>query len=124
MKCPVCKSKINELDEICPNCKTNFDSYEKEKIKFREKERKTNADYLSIFSVINLIITIVGSIIIWINFSTTKIVKEYSYISGSYTETVVNWYGIAGGFVILISGFTIFFLLRTIIDIYYETIEE
>lgn len=123
MKCPVCKAKINELDEICPNCKANFDDYEKGKKQYREKERKTNADYLSIFSVINLIITIIGSIIIWINFSTTKIVKEYSYISGNYTETIINWYGIIGGIALLIVGFTIFFLLRTIIDIYYETIE-
>lgn len=28
MKCPVYREKINELDEVCPNCKTNFDEYE------------------------------------------------------------------------------------------------
>lgn len=36
MKCPVCKEKVNELDEVCPNCKTNFDEYERK----YEKNRK------------------------------------------------------------------------------------
>ena len=29
MKCPICKEPVNELDDICPNCKTNFDEYER-----------------------------------------------------------------------------------------------
>ena len=29
MKCPICKEPVNELDDICPNCKSNFDEYER-----------------------------------------------------------------------------------------------
>lgn len=31
MKCPICKENVNELNDICPNCKTNFDEYGKNK---------------------------------------------------------------------------------------------
>lgn len=43
MKCPICKREISELDEICPNCKTNFDDYEKE---MEIKKRKKNKNIL------------------------------------------------------------------------------
>lgn len=38
MKCPICKAKIDELDEICPRCKTNFDDYERENKKMEKNK--------------------------------------------------------------------------------------
>lgn len=63
MKCPICKAKIDELDEICPNCKTNFDDYEKEKrIQQRKneehKEEKNNKKTVWVAIIIGIIILI------------------------------------------------------------------
>jgi len=119
MKCPVCKSNINELDDICPKCKTNFNEYEIENRKFEEGKR-TNADCLNFIANINIVLTIISAISIWIMFSTTKVLHKGNYFTDSYTESVINWYGIFGGIGVLIVGFTLFFLLKTIADIYYE----
>lgn len=109
MRCPVCKANVNELDEICPVCKTNFEDYERAKENFKEEIKKTNADFLNIMAYINIILSIIATVIIWVNFSTIE------YRSG-YTET--NWYGVFGGIGILIAGFTLFFLLKTVVNIY------
>lgn len=103
MKCPVCKKEISELDEICPNCKTNFDDYERNKKGHTKEvyEGKVNADYLNIMAFINIILTFIGAIAICIyNISILTIITAIG---------------------ILIAGFTLFFLLRTIVDIYYNT---
>ena len=68
-------------------------------------EKFENADALNFMAVINIIISIVGAITVWSNFGTTR-----------YEET--NWFGIIGGLAILIVGFTQFFLLKTVVDIY------
>lgn len=107
MKCPICKAKIDELDEICPRCKTNFDDYEKRKnLQEKKNERyieneKVNADYLNIMANIDIILTIISAIATFF-----------------YDFSIVN---IVSTIVILISGFTIFFLLKTVVDIYYNT---
>lgn len=116
MECPVCKTKVKVLDEYCPNCKTNFEEYEKN----YKKEKKTNADFLSYIANIDLTLSIIGSIFIWLNFSTKEVGEKGNYILVSYTKTAVNWYGIIGGFGFLIAGFSLFFLLKTIKDIYYQ----
>lgn len=113
MKCPVCKMNVNELAEVCPNCKTNFEDYE------AGKPKRSNATCLNFMANVNIVVSIIGAICIWINFSTIEVVKN-GYIIGTYTEKTINWYGIIGGIAILIAGFTVFFLLKTIIDIYDE----
>ncbi len=123
MKCPICKEKINELDEVCSNCKTNFDEYEEYERKYVKEFKNTNADKLNIMANINIILSIIGAIVIWVKFSKLEVVTQSTYknySSGYYTDTVINWYGIAGGIAILIAGFTLFFLLKTIVDIYWE----
>lgn len=105
MKCPVCKANVNELDEVCPVCKANFDDYEKGKEKFKEEPKKTNADYLNFMAIINIILSIIVTLAIWINYGTTR-----------YDE--LNWVGILSGIAVLIAGFTLYFLLKTVIDIY------
>lgn len=118
MKCPICKEMVNELDDVCPNCKTNFDEYESYKIKTTDK--RSYADCLNFMANANIVLSIIGAICIWLNFSTIEVVKNFNYISGTYTDTVINWYGIIGGIAVLIAGITIFFLLKTVVDIYWE----
>lgn len=114
MKCPVCNSKISIEDEICPNCKTNIEVYEEEKSKGK------NAKYLGIFATINLIISIISSIVILCNFSIDIVTKNYNIIDYQHYVIKINWWGISGGLLVLISGLTIYFLLKTISDIYCE----
>lgn len=140
IKCPICNKNINELDEVCPYCKTDFDRLDgiDQKIKLENKEEnkeriqkmdfvlnervpnRTNADNLNVMANINIILSIIGAILIWANFGTQEIRHKGSYWETGYTETVANWYGILGGVAVLIAGFTVFFLLKTIIDIYFE----
>ncbi len=117
MKCPVCKANVNELDEVCPVCKANFDDYEKGKEKFKEEPKKTNADYLNYMAIINIVLSIIGAIAIWVNFSTIEYTTTSKYAT---PVTEINWYGIFGGIAVLIAGFTLYFLLKTVIDIYDE----
>ncbi len=140
IKCPICNKNINELDEVCPYCKTDFDKLDgiDQKIKLKNEEEnkeriqkmdfvlnervpnRTNADNLNVMANINIILSIIGAILIWANFGTQEIRHKGSYWETGYTETVANWYGILGGVAVLIAGFTVFFLLKTIIDIYFE----
>lgn len=140
IKCPICNKNINELDEVCPYCKTDFDKLDgiDQKIKLKNEEEnkeriqkmdfvlnervpnRTNADNLNVMANINIILSIIGAILIWANFGTQEIRHKGSYLETGYTETVANWYGILGGVAVLIAGFTVFFLLKTIIDIYFE----
>lgn len=117
IKCPVCKKKISELDERCPYCHINLDDITED---VEESKRITSADCLNVMANINIILSIIGAILIWVNFGTTEITHKGTYFSSGYTENVANWYGIFGGIVILIAGFTLFFLLKTIVDIYWE----
>lgn len=75
------------------------------------KKKKTNADCLNAMASLNIVLSIIGAIAIWLNFSTIE------YKSG-YSEA--NWYGIIGGISVLVVGFTLFFLLKTVADIYWE----
>lgn len=140
IKCPICRKEISELDESCPYCNTNFSELDEnnQEVKevYREKNRnnakkinsssnerehdRTNADNLNFMANINIILSIIGAILIWINFGTTEITRKSTYFSSGYTENVANWYGIFGGIAVLIAGFTLFFLLKTIVDIYWE----
>lgn len=139
IKCPVCKKEVSELDETCPYCNANFKDMEDEFTEVIEQlqedetievensddteEKRTNADCLSVMANINIILSIIGAIAIWCNFGTTEELHKGTYLSGSYTETVANWLGIIGGIAVLIGGFTLFFLLKTIVDIY-RRVEE
>lgn len=133
VKCPVCAKDINELDESCPYCHIVFDDMiEEENSTLEErtdvnseihKEENnnektiTNAKCLNFMANINIILSIIGAIVIWVNFSTI----EYKTTSKYATPvTEVNWYGIFGGIGMLIIGFTLFFLLKTIVDIYWK----
>lgn len=99
MKCSICNEKVNRFDEICPNCKNHL----------RENKR-TNADKLEILAHINLIITIIGAVFVFINCSIVSISEE----------DTINWIGMLIGIGIIITGLTLFYLLKTIIDIYNE----
>lgn len=99
MKCPICNERVSSDMAVCPNCKTNLGD-----------NSRSNADKLNIFAYINLIISVICAILVWINFSFTS-------VGG---KNVINWFGILGGIGIIISGLTIFYLFRTIVDIYYE----
>lgn len=134
MKCPVCKSSISELDEICPVCKTNLEEYERD----NKVEYITNDDYtdkynnyhknniggtrantLSMLAKINLVISFISSIVVWIAFSTVEIMGDYDYILKKYeTTTVTNWYAIFGGIGIIFMGILIYYTLMTIVDIF------
>lgn len=109
IKCPVCRKEVSELDESCPHCGITFDDtaireeYEDENI---ENVSFDNAKCLNVMAYINIVLSIIAAILIWINFSLSKITDE------------INLLGIFGGVAILIAGFTLFFLLRTIVDIY------
>lgn len=131
VECPTCKKQINELDEKCPYCNTIFEDMiekvekikenvkiEEENEKYREEKERTNADYLNFMAVVNIIISIIGAITVWCNFATTEVFYKATYLRESYTETTANWGGIIGGIAILIVGFTQFFLLKTVVDIY------
>lgn len=99
MKCPICNEKVSRDLAFCPNCKANLG-----------ENGRTNADILQIFAYINIIIAIIGAIFVWVKFS-------FITVNG---KDVINWFGILGGVGIIISGLTLFFLLRTIVDIFYE----
>lgn len=139
VECPKCKKEISELDEKCPYCNTEFEDMKNEVsevtkvLKQITKENECdiedctqhtsvcNAQCLNVMAYINIILSIIGAIFVWCNFSTIEIQGKYSYILEKYTtSTEINWYGIAGGFGVLIAGFTLFFLLKTIIDIYWK----
>ena len=106
VKCPKCGKDVEEWRAECPYCKINFEKYNRES-GGNYVVNKDNAYYLNIFSIINLVISVVGAILVWTNFY-----KDYN--------DNINWIGIIGGVAILIGGFTLFFLLKTIVDIFYK----
>lgn len=128
VECPVCKKEINELDESCPYCHIIFDdmieevktseiraeTYEEDVYK---QEKSTNADCLNFMANLNIILTIISAISIWVMFSTIEYKTTSKY--ATYV-TEINWYGVIGGFGVLIVGFTLFFLLKTVADIYWR----
>lgn len=67
-----------------------------------EKTKTKNADYLEKMAYVNVVLFVIGAI---------------NVIANSFVDEV-NWIGIAIGIATLIVGFTLFFLLRTIVDIY------
>ena len=93
IKCPVCRKEINELDESCPHCHIKFEDMEDEVSEVIEQLQEDEA-------------------------VESENLHKGTYLSSSYTETVANWFGIIGGIAVLIGGFTLFFLLKTIVDIY------
>ncbi len=120
MKCPVCKNKIKDiLADECPYCKTKFDDVKERKYKTNYNNEKCNADILNVFANINLIISIIVAIFIWIRFSVIEKIGEYNFIKGEYAKTAeINWCAILGGIGIIFSGLTLYFTLKTIIDIF------
>lgn len=104
MKCPVCKEEVNEGENSCPHCKIIFTDFD-DKIDNEEDKiakGRTNADWLNSIANINLIISIIVSIITWVEFF----------------DTTINWWGVVVIGAILLSGVTLFFLLKTVVDIY------
>lgn len=118
VKCPKCGGEVEEWSNECPYCKINLEKYNK-----GETINRNNAYWLNILAIINIVLSIIASITIFINYSTMEVIEDYDYISGTYTETVINWIGIIGGIAVLITGFTIYFTLKTIIDIHNMTEE-
>lgn len=109
---------INKSDiryQMCDACFKRFT--EANQVIDKKEEKRTNADCLNFMANLNIILSIIGAIAIWINFSTIKY-KATSIYGSTYSE--INWIGIIGGFAVLLGGFTLFFLLKTIVDIYYE----
>ena len=84
---------------------------------------RNNAYWLNILAIINLVICIIATVIIFINYSTMEVMENYEYISGTHTETVINWIGIIGGTATLLFGITQYFMLKTIIDVH-DMVEE
>lgn len=76
-------------------------------------EEKTNADYLKIMANIILILSIIvtGILILPSLISLSAIINGYS------TDTN-TWSSIMLGIITLVSGFSVFFLFRTVADIY------
>lgn len=110
------RTVINENDKrygICDACWERVK--EEEQSVNKQEERRTNADCLNFMANLNIILSIIGAIAIWVNFSTIKYTSKYG---STYSET--NWWAIIGGIGIIIAGFTLFFLMKTIVDIYYE----
>ena len=66
MKCPKCGEFVTELDEVCPNCKINFDEYENTYGNFENNyeeitERRSN--FLFICRMASLFFVTLGIII-------------------------------------------------------------
>lgn len=113
IKCPKCGKEVDEWANECPYCKTNFIKYDK-----GETSNRNHAYWLNIFAIINIILCIIASVIVFINYSTSEVITDYSYISETTTETTINWVGIIGGISILTLGLTQYFMLETIVDIH------
>mgnify|MGYP005791972243 CR=1 FL=1 len=102
MKCTNCGKEIENWRAECPYCKMNFE---------KNKQNSSNAKYLNIMANINLVICIIGAISI--------IISSIIYANEEYLEiTEIIWIPLVIAIGLIIGGFTIFFLLRTIIDIY------
>lgn len=115
IKCPKCGKEIDEWENVCPYCKTNFNKFDR-----GQGEIRNHAYWLNAFAIIDLIISIIASIIVFINYSTIEITDKI----GASSEIAINWIGILGGIGIFITGLTTYFLLETIVDIYDMTEEN
>lgn len=102
MKCSNCNTEIEDWRVECPKCKINIEKYNEGE---RKVAKTTNADCLNLMATINIVLSIIGAITVWANYGMTK-----------YSD--FNWIGIASGIGILIAGFTVFFLLKTVVDIH------
>ena len=79
------------------------------------KNKGKNADWLGIIAVINLIIFIIVAIVIWV----APFIMEEEILFFEDTGEI-NLINIILGLGILLSGFTQYFLLKTVQDIYYK----
>ena len=104
MKCPICETEVSDYESKCPNCK--IDLYDdKENL---NENVKDNADHLEILANINLVIFIASSIVCFCGVITEII--EY----GSIENYVLLITGVSS----LLVGFTLYYLLKTVADIY------
>lgn len=108
MKCPNCNREIEDWRGECPHCKSKADS-------MGDVER-TNADCLNIVANINLAIFIIASLYYWYNVLT----GIYEIVNYGFDEINIFIINLICGLSLILVGFTIFFLLKTIIDIYYK----
>lgn len=98
-------SNTNELKSV-------LEQLENEEIKHNNKaskmhtKKKTNADWLEVVAYINIVISIIGS---------TCIFVKLSEIEYSFKPNMMSIFATVG---ILLAGFTLFFLLKTVVDIY------
>lgn len=102
MTCTKCNNEISELDEKCPYCGEKFEDESKTS---KTDSIKTYADRLNTVANVNMILSVVAAMIIWFNLG----INQYEEL---------NWYGIVGGITILFGGYTLFLLLKTVVDIY------
>ena len=105
MKCTNCGKEIEDWRAECPYCKMNFE---------KNKQSSSNAKYLNIMANINLGACIVSALILIIPtlLDISKDINEYEI------EEEFTWLPIGYAIRLLLVGFTTFFLLKTIADIY------
>ena len=73
---------------------------------------------LNILANISLIIFIIVSICIFVQFSTTEVQVGYNiFTEKNVMKTEINWYGIIAGLSSLFSGIILFFTLKSIVNI-------
>lgn len=71
-------------------------------------ENATHVNALNVIAYINLVLSMIGAIFVLINYSKSDITDEFSIV------------GICGAIAIIIAGLTLFFLFKTIVDIYWK----
>ncbi len=98
MKCEKCGKEISELDEKCPFC-----GYTEEESK--KQKNTTNAQRLNIIANINLFIMLISSVFIFIS-----AIKDYT--------NEFDFFRILLGIIVAITGYTLYLLLKTVVDIY------
>lgn len=114
MKCPVCNEEVSELDESCPHCQINFADFEKQNNKEEKSEKeRTNADYLNTIANIIIVLSIISAIVLIL-----PSLINLSYAINGYSTDFSAWLPAILGGICLLSGVTLFFLLKTVVDIY------
>lgn len=103
MKCTNCDREYEEWRAECPYCKGK---------NMKDGER-SNADCLNIIANINITLFIIASLYYFYN--------AFILLIDGYIEVMVIGINLVYGVSLLLVGFTIFFLLKTIVDIYYKT---
>ena len=109
--CKHCGKEVESWRTYCPNCNKKIRS---------DSEIKSNLHTISLNICANLmlILGILSTIAIFINFSTIKVLKSSSTLYTPIYDTQINWYGILGGIGMLLATFTVYYLCKTVIDIY------